>query len=226
MMACLTIAFYFKDNNFILSLFLNLFGGLSIGLLLLIYQNYRETKFKKAQLIVNKIKKISKISVYEACIGDFSDECDNRFNEESSRYVLKKYTNYLLETENHIDEIFLFSKEILRFDIDFDKYLFEVNKTIDYFKGFNIVPAQVPVPNLILKENGEEDLILYGEEGWEEEYCDTEIVLSSDNKSFTEETAFEWINLMNKIKSLLTNFNQELEDLINKVINYHDSNIN
>lgn len=150
MTLCLIISFIIQENAFFSSLFLNIFGRLSTGLLLTFYQYYRDKKLKKIKDILSELSKIKKLSTITASKEDFcngySEEEVEEFPEEIDVYVLKKCNSFLHKVSKEFNKIEYFSKNVLTLDLNFDLCCKTINDAINYFTQYRVESILRPKP--------------------------------------------------------------------------------
>nr|WP_312577698.1 hypothetical protein [Sedimentibacter sp.] len=148
---------YIFSEPFFSSLFLNVFGGLSTGLIILLYQHYSNKKLNEAQAIVEQITEIDEIPIVSVSILDFctddtyplnEDEIESfdidkiLSDEECTISALEKYKNYLHEIKNQFSKIKNFNDNVLMLDINCEDFSEKLDDVIKYFSKYQIQKVQ------------------------------------------------------------------------------------
>lgn len=240
MTLCLIISFIIQENAFFSSLFLNIFGGLSTGLLLIFYQYYREKKLKKIKEILSELSKIKKLSTITASKEDFcnsySEQEVEEFPEKIDVYALKKYDSFLHKVSKEFNKIEYFSKNVLTLDLNFDLCCKTIDDAINYFTQYRVESILRPKPYLVYGAIDAEgypkitDVISYGEKGYPDNYNEfyqIEAVLLNNNDEYEEfdmkNDYILWVELMQNVISVINEFNSNFQNEKKKIMKFHSN---
>lgn len=259
--ACMIISFIIsyilqlKDHAFLPSVFLNVFGGLFTGLIILLYQFYSKSKLEEAKQIVVKLQSLSEIPTKDIDILDFcTDETRPSYEEleegvveidsiiddnEGTALALRKYMEIIQKINEQLSNIISFNDNVLNLCINLYTYKNSVNEVSEYFEEYTI--EQALIPNLyLLREIETGDIIdVFKEIPENFQSTDNDLYIDSPYKEFREvelvyknkknidstEVYEEWIQKMKKLMKDTENINMKLMNEKEKIINYHNSSI-
>lgn len=188
LLASLSIAFclYRTGNDFGYSVCLNIFGGLTTGLIILAYTYMSNKNLKNATDIVDKLKEVEVLSSYYANELDFCTDI-NRPSEEQMQdhgieletilednegcaYALQTYKDYLNNLNLQFDEIKHFLEQDLFLPLDFHSYKEELDGTIEFFSEYQIEDRYEIPPYLVRKYSNDDFIHIYNNMEEAEQY--------------------------------------------------------
>lgn len=253
MIISLGLSYYLQYNftePFFSSLFLNVFGGLSTGLIILLYQYYSNKKLNEAQAIVEQITEIDEISIVSVSILDFCTDYTRPLNddeiesldideilsdEECAISALEKYKSYLHKIKNQFSKIKNFTDNVLTLDINYGDYSEKLNDIIKYFSKYQIQEVQKS-NSYLLRDRITGDVIDFMK--YDEECPDNDLyyidepspafrniqIVMENNEEFNAKIYYsEWIKQMENILKSTNDFNSKFMEEKSKVILFNNN---
>ncbi|NFN44748.1 hypothetical protein FDB53_05760 [Clostridium botulinum] len=259
--ACMIISFIIsyilqlKGHSFLPSVFLNVFGGLFTGLIILLYQFYSKLKLGEAKQIVVKLQSLSEIPTKDINILDFCTDETRPSEEELEEGVVKidsiiddnkgtvlalrKYMEIIQQINEELTNIISFNDNVLNICNELHAYKNSVNKVLDYFEEYTIEQALIPNPYLLREietgyvvdvfEEIPENFQCTGKDLYIDppykEFREVELVYKNKKNIESKEVYEEWTQKMKKLMKDTKNINIKLMNEKEKIINYHNSSI-
>ncbi|PHV69249.1 hypothetical protein CS063_16815 [Sporanaerobium hydrogeniformans] len=204
LVASLSFAYllYIRNNEFGFSTCLNIFGGLTTGLIILAYTYLSNKNLKNVTNIVEMLNELDLLPIYRANELDFCTDANWPSEEqmldhgidldtilednEGCVYALLTYKEYLNNLNLQFNKIKDFSEQYLLLPLAFDTYKGELDRAITSFSEYQIEDMYKMPPYLVRKSSNGDIIDIYNNENDAKQYIKEHSGVESDNEYYID----------------------------------------